>query len=214
MFHVKHSAFSASELQEILRFLEWKTDDFRWEKLAIFLNRVREAGLNLVSRGDRERLLERHLVPSLEVIEYVGETGELLDVGSGGGFPGIQLALARPELQVVMVEANERKTAFLKRVVRELMLRNVEVVRGRIEEIDSQHINHYDIATVRAVSKLPQLIGWTEKFLKEDGRWLLWKAGDWRKEGDLDKLGVELIAEKKLMDGSALIELKKMRNEK
>jgi 16S rRNA (guanine527-N7)-methyltransferase len=209
MFHVKHLPFSDAEIEQIQIITKWPEDDFRWKNVADFLERVRGAGLNLVSRADRERLIERHLLPSLEAIEYVGETGTLLDVGSGGGFPGIPLALAMPELQVVFIESNERKTAFLKRVCREIGIKNVEVVRGRVEELDSHHDDKYDIVTARAIAKLPELIGWTARLLKADGRWLLWKEREWRKEGDLDKLGVELIAEKTLTDGRALIALKK-----
>jgi|WetSurMetagenome_2_1015567.scaffolds.fasta_scaffold244654_2 16S rRNA (guanine527-N7)-methyltransferase len=209
MFHVKHSAFLTTELQEKLKFLEWKTDDLRWKSVTDFLERVYGAGLNLVSRGDRERLVERHLLPSLEGLEFVPETGCLLDVGSGGGFPGVPLALARPGMKTALIESNERKTAFLKRVIREMDMKNVEAVRARVEELNNQYIDKYDIVTARAVSKWPELIRWTERFLKADGRWLLWKEREWRKEGDLDKLGVELIAEKKLSDGSIMVVMKK-----
>jgi 16S rRNA (guanine527-N7)-methyltransferase len=209
MFHVKHSSFSISELHEKLMFLEWYDGDFRWKSVTDFLNRVREAGLNLVSKADRERLIERHLLPSLEAIEYIREEIFMLDVGSGGGFPGIPLALARLEVKVVMVEANERKTAFLKRVIREIGVKNVEVVRGRVEKLDSYHIDQYDIVMARAVAKVPDLVQWTERYLKTDGWWLLWKEREWRKEADLDKLGVEFVAEKKLTDGSVLVVLKK-----
>ncbi|MBU0508825.1 16S rRNA (guanine(527)-N(7))-methyltransferase RsmG [bacterium] len=185
----------------------WSTEDDRWEQLAHYLERVRTAGLALVSQSDRERLLERHAVPSLEALDLFPDSGSVLDVGSGGGFPALPLALARPDVRLSLVESNERKASFLSRVSRETFLSNINVFNVRAEELGKEHESVYDIIIARAVADLPELIPWTWRFLAPAGRWILWKGQSWRAEGDLGRLGVRLLEERPLSDGGRLLVL-------
>jgi 16S rRNA (guanine(527)-N(7))-methyltransferase RsmG len=185
--------------------LGWEAEDPRWPRLAHYLLRVQEAGVPLVSRGDRERLVERHLMPSLEALAFVAQDGCLIDIGSGGGFPALPLAFARPRLSVLCVEANSRKAAFLKRVSRETELVNVQVIESRAEDLGAAHNHSADYLTARAVADFPKLLVQTARFLKGDGRWLLYKGQGWRREGSLNGLGVHLIEERTLSDGSRLL---------
>jgi 16S rRNA (guanine527-N7)-methyltransferase len=194
-------------IYDALPYLEWEATDPRWTALGHFLTRVRDAGIALVSKHDRERLVERHLIPSLEYVELLPERGELLDVGSGGGFPGIPLALARPRLEVTLIDSSSRKTAFLRRVSRETLLTNVNVVTCRVEEMAPQMTTRFDIVTARAVALIPEIVSWTQQVLAEGGRWLLWKGRLWREEGELDGWGVKLIDERELSDGGRLLVL-------
>lgn len=177
------------------------------ERLNLYLERVRSAGLALVSQADRGRLIERHLKPSLAALALVPDKGRLIDIGSGGGFPGIPLAIASPELEVVLVESNTRKAAFLQRVSRETTLKRLKVLHLRIEALPETHDKQYDVVTARAVSELPTLIGWSRRFLKQGGFYLFWKGQSWRQEGGLDELGVELAEERPLSDGGVLLKL-------
>jgi len=189
--------------------LGWEAEDVRWTALAHFATRVEQAGVSLVSHADRERVVHRHIQPSIEGLPCIPETGELLDVGSGGGFPAIPIALARPGITVTMVESNSRKSAFLHRVSRETGLTNVQVINWRVEDLGAPYRNYYQVITARAVTELPELIKWTRKYLAEDGCWLLWKGKKWREEGNLERLKVELIEERVLSDGGRLVVLKK-----
>jgi 16S rRNA (guanine527-N7)-methyltransferase len=190
---------------EAIQGLGWAAEDVRWTALAHFATRVEQAGVSLVSHADRERLVHRHIQPSIEALPLVPEKGELLDVGSGGGFPAIPLALARPRLTVTMVEANSRKAAFLHRVSRETGLTNVQVINWRVEDLGAAYKSYYHLITARAVADLPDLIKWSRKYLAEGGFWLLWKGKKWREEGNLTRLKVELIEERILSDGGRLI---------
>jgi 16S rRNA (guanine527-N7)-methyltransferase len=98
----------------------------------------------------------------------------VLDVGSGGGVPGIPLAIARPDLHVTLLDATEKKVAFLRAVVAELGLANVDTVCGRAEDVDLGAT--FDVVLARAVAKLPTLLGWTAPFAKRGGRLLLIKG--------------------------------------
>jgi 16S rRNA (guanine(527)-N(7))-methyltransferase RsmG len=188
-------------------FLGWQAADPRWPKLEHYLTRVREAGVPLVSHRDRARLVERHLIPSLEALPLVGESGCLMDVGSGGGFPAIPLAFARPSLKVVCIEANSRKAAFLRRVSRETGLNNVEVIESRAEDLDIRFEHAAEFITSRAVADLPEILVLSSRFLAAHGCWLFWKGQDWKREADLDLFGVLLIEERALSDGSRLVVL-------
>ncbi|RPH96200.1 16S rRNA (guanine(527)-N(7))-methyltransferase RsmG [candidate division KSB1 bacterium] len=192
----------------------WEKTDPRWDLLIHFCTRVREAGVSLVSHGDRARILERHLLPSLEALEFIPESGKLLDVGSGGGFPAIPIALAKPGLEVVMVESNSRKSAFLTRVSRETSCASLtagrakgatKIVHARVEDLCAEHNSAYNIITARAVVDIPLLIEWTRRFLAPSGRWILWKGQEWRKEVNLEQLKIHLLEERPLSDGGRLI---------
>ena len=185
--------------------LGWAADDPRWPGLEDYLSRVREAGVPLVSRRDRDRLIERHLIPSLEALPFVTDEGHLLDIGSGGGFPAIPLAMARPKLNVLCVESNSRKAAFLWRVSRETGLLNVQVIEARTEDLGAAYEHTTDFLTARAVADFPKLMAQTARFLNTHGRWILWKGREWRREGDLGKSGARLIEERSLSAGGRLL---------
>jgi 16S rRNA (guanine(527)-N(7))-methyltransferase RsmG len=193
--------------------LGWPDTDPRWSQLTHYLQRVREAGLPLVSHSDRERLLERHLIPSLEALPFVPETGTLIDVGSGGGFPAIPIVLARPNQKVICVESNSRKAAFLQRIARETECTNLSVINCRAEELGKEHDSLYSVVTVRAVTDLPELVALTRRFLAPSGCWLFWKGQDWRREGKLNDLAAKLVAEKNLSDGGRLLVLAQLEPE-
>ena len=190
---------------DALPFLEWEATDPRWTALSHFISRVGDAGLGLVSRADRERLVERHLLPSLEHLDLFPEMGHLLDVGSGGGFPGIPIAFARPNLDVTLIDSSSRKTAFLRRVSRETSLDNVKVVTARVEQMAPHMTVEFGVITARAVALIPEIVSWTQHVLAKGGRWVLWKGRMWREEGELDGWGVKLVEEKVLSDGGRLL---------
>jgi 16S rRNA (guanine527-N7)-methyltransferase len=98
----------------------------------------------------------------------------VLDVGSGGGLPGIPLAIARPELQVTLIDSVAKKTAFLLQAKAELGLNNVRVVTGRVE--DFQPGTRFNIITSRAFSDLKEFVTLTRHLLAPAGRWLAMKG--------------------------------------
>jgi len=120
--------------------------------------------------GPREtaRLWDRHLVNCALVAEFIPERGELVDIGSGAGLPGIVLALLRPSLHVVLLEPLLRRSVFLEECVRELGLENVTVIRARAEDKAAAGIMA-DVATARAVAPLEKLVGWAAGLLRPGG---------------------------------------------
>ena len=128
---------------------------------------------NLTAVRETERMVSHHLLDSLAIMPYV-ETGRVLDVGSGGGLPGIPLAIARPELQVTLIDSVAKKTAFLLQAKAELGLENVSVVTGRVET--HQDPAGFDTITSRAFSDLKEFVTLTRPLLAPGGRWLAMKG--------------------------------------
>lgn len=111
--------------------------------------------------GPREvpRLWERHVLNCAPLVEAIPHDATVADLGSGAGLPGLVLALSRPDLRVTLVEPLLRRTVFLQEVVDDLGLANVEVVRGRAEELHGTR--SFDVVTSRALAPLGRLLGWS-----------------------------------------------------
>ena len=112
---------------------------------------------NLVSSRDVERLRGRHVLDSLSLLPWC--SGSLADVGSGAGFPGVPLAIARPGSPVALIERSERKTLFLRQVAIELALHNVEVIAADVDHRGARPRNLSDLARQRQFRRSPGVLG-------------------------------------------------------
>lgn len=126
---------------------------------------------NLTALRDPAQAISHHLLDSLAILPHIG-SGSLLDVGSGGGLPGIPLAITRPELSVSMVDTVQKKATFLQQASIELGLKNVAVHHARVEEMTGQ----YAQISSRAFSELALFVSLTRHLLAPGGRWLAMKG--------------------------------------
>ena len=133
---------------------------------------------SLTAMREQDKAVSHHLLDSLAVLPFVTE-GRLLDVGSGGGMPGIPLAIVRPGQHVTLLDSNSKKAAFLKQAAIELALPNISVHCGRVEQYHPSFA--YDAITSRAFSELADFVGLTRHLLAPQGRWLAMK-GVWPHE--------------------------------
>ncbi|MEN9479308.1 MAG: hypothetical protein RLZZ298_703 [Pseudomonadota bacterium] len=143
---------------------------------------------NLTALRDPAQVISHHQLDSLAILPHLG-AGNLLDVGSGGGLPGIPLAIARPELMVSMVDTVQKKTTFLQQAVIELALKNVTVHHARVEEMPGQ----YAQICSRAFAELGLFISLTRHLLAPDGRWLAMKGV--RPDDELKALPADITVE-------------------
>ncbi len=133
---------------------------------------------NLTAIRVPREMVTRHLLDSLAMHAFV-EDGSLADLGSGAGLPGIPLALAKPGLQVTLVESNGKKARFLREAVRTLGLTNARVAESRAEQLDLQADNGgmaYDAITARALDTLAGIIKVGGHLLKPGGKLLAMKG--------------------------------------
>ena len=126
----------------------------------------------LVGPRELPRLWTRHIVNSAAVVPFLPARGTVADVGSGAGFPGIVVALLRPDLEVVLIEIMERRIDWLGDVVDELDLDNVTLRRARAEDVRER----FDVVTARAVANLTKLVRLTAPLLRQGGSLLALKG--------------------------------------
>lgn len=140
-----------------------------WAGLTHFADMiVREGELRgLVGPRELERLWTRHLLNSTAVLDYIPEGASIADVGSGAGFPGLVVAIARPDSRVTLIDSMERRCAWLRDAAGELELANVSVRHGRSEEFRGRFLA--DVVTARAVANLNKLLPWTMPLIKPGG---------------------------------------------
>jgi 16S rRNA (guanine527-N7)-methyltransferase len=131
------------------------------------------AAYNLTAIRDPRQMVTMHLLDSLAMHPFVGE-GALADLGTGPGLPGIPLAIAKPGLQVTLVESNGKKARFLREAVRQLGLANARVAESRAEALDEPAA--YDHLTARALATLAGIVEVGGHLLKPGGRLLAMKG--------------------------------------
>ncbi len=143
------------------------------------------AQINVISRKDLDEFYERHVLHSLgiaKVCSFVPGT-EILDIGTGGGFPGIPMAILFPEVQFHLVDSIGKKIKVVHEVAKTLGLNNVTVTHARAEEIKEK----YDFIVSRAVTAMPAFIPWTKGKMKTENRNDLKNGILYLKGGDLEE---------------------------
>ena len=158
--------------------------------VAVFAEKLFAEGEERGLIGPRElpRIWSRHLVNCAALLPFLPRSGSVIDVGSGAGLPGIVIAAARPDLQVYLVEAMERRCDWLAEVVDELGLDNVEILNMRSEDLGRSL--RADVVTARAVASMDKLVRLTSKLIAPHGRLLALKGR--RAYEELEKAKYEL----------------------
>ncbi|MGB9702071.1 MAG: 16S rRNA (guanine(527)-N(7))-methyltransferase RsmG [Candidatus Kapaibacteriota bacterium] len=150
----------------------------RFHKEIIYWNEK----VNMISRKDIEHLLSRHILHSLSIMKYINfpQKARLVDVGTGGGFPGIPLKIANPDIYITLVDSISKKLKIANMLAQHTGLRNIEAKAQRIEEINSDKNYQYkfDFVVSRATASASKIYLWTQNMMKNTGKIILWKGGD------------------------------------
>ena len=149
---------------------------------------------NLTAVRDPQEMLTHHLLDSLTAVVPLvrhtgGEPAKVLDVGSGGGLPGIVLAICRPELDVSCVDTVGKKAAFIQQVAASLRLPNLRGVHARVETLSGP----FDVICCRAFASLPDFVTWSRAALAEQGVWMAMKGKHPQTEIDALPAGVQVF---------------------
>ena len=158
MFHVKH-ILSVNERARLQQYVD----------LLLFWNKR----INLIGAATSEEVWERHINDCAQLRKYIPENKSLIDLGTGGGLPGIVLSILLTN-PIILVESDQRKCVFLREVKRQLRL-NYQVIEGRIEQIENFKS---DIIISRALAPLYQLLVLSQQLMKLDSEMILLKGGN------------------------------------
>lgn len=129
---------------------------------------------NLTSVRDPMQMLTLHVLDSLAAVPAFADARNVLDVGAGGGLPGMVLAIARPDVKVSMIDTVHKKTAFLTQVKAELALANVTIYTMRVEQLQVKQ--PFDVITSRAFADLSDFVNWSGHLLAEGGQFIALKG--------------------------------------
>ena len=161
-----------------------------WQKLEEYCDLLREwnANINLVSRKDTERLETKHVAHCLTITKFLRlmPKARILDVGTGGGLPGIPLSICYPQARFTLMDSVGKKVMVVEDMIKRLELSNVEVRRGRVEELPKKKT--YDFVIGRAVTALPTFFSWVQDKIAKGSKHspangiLYLKGGDYTEE--------------------------------
>jgi 16S rRNA (guanine527-N7)-methyltransferase len=134
--------------------------------------RERNAHMNLTSIVSPEGILTLHMLDSLSVISHLGDAQTIIDVGTGGGFPGVPLAVACPTRQFILIDGTQKKIRFVAESIEALDIRNATAIAARAEQLEQ----HFDLVVVRAVGTLADLVHNAGGLVGPEGRLLAMKG--------------------------------------
>ncbi len=142
-----------------------------WEKLFINYN----SHTNLMSKNDINVLFEKHVFDSLAILKWdeFGNFKKILDVGTGGGFPSVILAICFPDKKIIANDSRIKKINFIKEIKEKLNLENLEIEYDRVENLEPKNV---DLIVSRAVGKMIDVFELSKKHLKKGGKFLIYKA--------------------------------------
>jgi 16S rRNA (guanine527-N7)-methyltransferase len=195
-------SLTAEAIQHASADLEVHLSDEQAGKLADFAGLLKKWNRvhNLTARDSPAEILSHHLLDSLSIVPELtritaGRAVRILDVGAGGGLPGVPIAIAMPQVQVIAIDRVQKKTAFIQQAGVELGLPNIEAAHGRVEDY---HAAQFDVIASRAFAALAEMVRLTAHLLAPGGCWAAMKGVHPTEEISALPSTVELVAAVKL----------------
>ena len=158
------------------------------EKIYQFVNKAIQFNKhhNIFQRTSAEEVLKKDVEESLQINPYISKQDTILDIGSGGGFPGIVIAISNPKTQTHLVESNQKKAYFLKQIKHDLFLDNLIVHNQRIES--RNNLGEFSLITARAFATIEKILTLSENNLLQGGKYVLFKGTKNKIEEELTSL--------------------------
>ena len=176
------------QLEKALKELEISCDGFVLQKYEKYMEEILKWNekVNLTSITEPSQFIEKHYIDSLLSVSYqeFKNAKKIIDVGTGGGFPGIPLALAAPEKQFILVDSLNKRIRIITELCEKLEIENVTAIHARAEELahNKKHRQQYDLCVSRVVANMATLSEYCLPFIKKGGWFLAYKGPDTEQE--------------------------------
>ena len=184
------------KLNEININIDEKTGEsfYKYTKLLLEWNEK----INLTAITDMNDIILKHYVDSLTINKYIEEGKEIIDIGTGAGFPGIPLKILNPNNKFILVDSLNKRINFLEEVKKEINLNKIEMVHARVEDLakNEQYRENVDIAVSRAVANLSTLLEYMLPFVKEKGLCICMKGPNINEELKKNKKAIDVLGGK------------------
>lgn len=173
----------------------------RYYEMLVEKNKV----MNLTAITEINDVIVKHFVDSIAVIPYLKDMGielnndlRIIDIGTGAGFPGLPLKIMIPDAEFTLLDSLNKRVGFLNEVISELNLKQINAVHGRAEDLaaDKMYREKYNLCVSRAVANLSTLSEYCLPFVKKDGFFISYKAGDSEEEINNSKNAIKLLGGK------------------
>ena len=156
------------------------------EKFYKYMNLLNEWNkkINLTAIEEPKEIITKHFIDSLSILGYIEESEKVADIGTGAGFPGIPIKIAKSSIEMTLIDSLNKRIGFLNEVIKEIELNNIEAIHSRAEETgqNKKYRESFDIVTSRAVAKLDVLVEYMLPLVKVGGKCICMKGPDCEQE--------------------------------
>ena len=213
----------------LIKELEEKYGEERTSMLVEYMDMILEKNqyINLTSVRDRDEALQKHIADSLscDFMEEYEAAENVIDIGTGAGFPGVPLAIVSPDKKFTLVDSLNKRLRIIDELTGELGIKNVTTVHGRAEDVgkSKEHREQYDICVSRAVASLDVLCEWCLPLVKKGGYFVAYKGENVSRETEDAANAIKLLGgkiaeirkvqtEEESISGHVLVMIKKVKN--
>ena len=152
--------------------------------------------MNLTGIVEPKEIITKHFIDSLTVLDKINEKDEIIDVGTGAGFPGIPIKIVYPNTKITLLDSLNKRINFLNEVINKLELKNIKTIHGRAEDYgkDKNYREKYDISIARAVAPLNILLEYLIPFVKINGKCICMKGSNVKEEIENSKNAIKILS--------------------
>ena len=188
----------SKEIKEKANKIDLQINDIQIEQFYNYMNLLLEWNqkINLTAITDENDIILKHFIDSITINKYLSDYKNIVDVGTGAGFPGIPLNIINNKLEYTLVDSLNKRISFLNDVINNLELNNITAVHSRVEDFAKNNRECFDIATSRAVASLNVLVEYLLPLIKVNGICICMKGPNIQEEIDNAKNAIELLGGK------------------